>query len=104
MFDQALRTTRVIGMIQPCGGSPTHPNVFPIGCVGRLTSWSETGDGRLLVTLTGMARFRVESELESAAPYRQVQACYKRFPHDLEDSEDDVAVDRDRLAASLKCY
>src|SRR5262245_5680874 len=84
MVDQALRTTRVIGMIQPCqpcaGGA--KPTLFPIGCLGRLTSWSETGDGRFLITLTGMSRFHVESELESATPYRQVQASYKGFPRD----------------------
>jgi len=104
MFDQALRTSRVVGMIQPCGGDALKPSVFPIGCLGRLTSWSETGDGRFLVTLTGMARFRVANELDAATPYRQVEACYKRFPHDMEDGAEDGAVDRERLAASLKCY
>ena len=104
MVDQALRTTRVIGMIQPCGGNALRPNLFPIGCLGRLTSWSETGDGRLMITLTGMSRFQIESELDSATPYREVQAGYKRFAHDLEDCDDEAAVDRERLAASLKCY
>lgn len=103
MVDNALRTSRVIGMIQPSTGG-TKPDLFPIGCLGRVTSWSETGDGRFLITLTGMARFQVESELDSATPYRQVQACYKAFPHDLEDCASDVEVDRVRLAASLRCY
>jgi len=105
MVETALRTTRVIGMIQPCSGTSTRPELFPVGCLGRLTSWSETGDGRFLITLTGMARFRIESELDSAMPYRQVQACYKAFPHDLEDCADsDVEIDRVRLAGSLRCY
>ena len=105
MVESALRTTRVIGMIQPCGGASTRPDLFPVGCLGRLTSWSETGDGRFLITLTGMARFRIEAELDSATPYRQVQACYKAFPHDLEDCADsEVEIDRARLAGSLRCY
>jgi Lon protease-like protein len=103
MIDHALRTSRVIGMIQPCGGTSSKPELFPVGCVGRLTSWSETGDGRFLITLTGIARFQVESELETATPYRQVQACYKAFPHDLEDCSD-VDIDRARLAGGLRCY
>lgn len=104
MVDHALRTSRVIGMIQPCSGG-VKPDLFPVGCLGRLTSWSETGDGRFLITLTGMARFQVESELDAATPYRQVQACYKTFPHDLEDEAgDSIEIDRVRLAASLRCY
>jgi Lon protease-like protein len=103
MVDQALRTSRVIGMIQPCGGTSGKPALFPVGCVGRLTSWSETGDGRFLITLTGIARFQIESELDTATPYRQVQACYKAFPRDLEDCSD-VDIDRARLASSLRCY
>ena len=104
MIDHALRTTRVVGMIQPCGGETLRPNLFPIGCLGRLTSWSETGDGRFFITLTGMARFQVEAEIDSTTPYRQVQANYKAFPHDLEDGDDGVDIDRERLATSLKCY
>lgn len=104
MVDQALRTDRVIGMIQPCSGQPARPDLFPVGCLGRLTAWSETGDGRFLITLSGMARFQVESELDCMTPYRQVQANYKAFPHDLEDCADEAGVDRARLAASLKCY
>lgn len=107
MVDHAMRTTRVIGMIQPCGNGmsqTTRPELFPVGCLGRLTSWGEAGDGRVLITLTGVARFKVEAELDSATPYRQVQANYKAFPHDLEDGEDGLDVDRGRLAASLKCY
>jgi Lon protease-like protein len=107
MVDHALRTTRVIGMIQPsqpCSGQASKPKLFPIGCLGRLTSWSETGDGRFFITLTGMSRFQIENELESATPYRQVEACYEAFARDMEECRDDIAVDRNRLAVSLKCY
>lgn len=104
MVDQALRTTRVIGMIQPCGGNASRPDLFPVGCLGRLTAWSETDDGRFLITLTGIARFQVCSEVEAATPYRQIEANYKAYPHDLEESEDGADIDRERLATSLKCY
>ena len=104
MVDHAMRTDRVVGMIQPCGGEALRPKLFPVGCLGRVTSWCETGDGRVLITLTGMARFQIEAELDSDGPYRQVQASYKTFPHDLEDCDEGLGIDRGRLAASLKCY
>jgi len=104
MIDHALRTTRVVGMIQPCGGgTPAKPDLFPIGCVGRLTSWSETGDGRVLITLTGLARFQIASEIDANTPYRQVRTCYKAFPTDLQDCGNSE-FDRARLAGSLRCY
>lgn len=104
MTDAALRTTRVIGMIQPMGGNAKCPPLFPVGCLGRLTAWSETGDGRVLITLTGIARFRVDAELETTTPYRQVKADYSEYLTDLDAQVSDESVDRPRLAACLKHY
>ncbi len=62
MVDDALRGQRLIGMIQPnadAGGSRNVPELFSVGCVGRITQFAESGDGRYIVTLTGVARFRV---------------------------------------------
>src|SRR3954471_21954322 len=67
MIDEALRAGhRLIGMIQPDTahpGSPDKPNLYKIGCVGRITQLAESGDGRYLLQLTGVARFHVEEEL-----------------------------------------
>ena len=67
MIDDALRDGhRLIGMIQPdtaLGGPPIKPVLYKIGCVGRITQFAESGDGRYLIELTGIARFRVEEEL-----------------------------------------
>src|SRR5438477_7743804 len=63
MIDHALREHRLIGMIQPDAAHPgreAKPNLFRVGCVGRLTQFAETGDGRYLIQLTGVARFHVE--------------------------------------------
>jgi len=104
MIDDALRTHRVIGMVQPTGADQRHPSLYPIGCLGRLTSWSETGDGRLMITLTGLIRFRINAEPPAITPYRQVQAGYAPFAADLAESSDETCVDRKRLGASLKSY
>src|SRR6266404_5066727 len=75
MVDDSLRDgRRLIGMIQPDmahPGSEAQPNLFKIGCIGRITQIAETGDGRYLMQLTGVTRFRVERELVVATSYRQ---------------------------------
>jgi Lon protease-like protein len=88
MIDDALRSEhRLIGMIQP---DPTHPgpdenkpHLFRVGCVGRMTQFAESGDGRYLIQLTGIARFRIEEELPVSTPYRQCRVAYQPFIDDL---------------------
>lgn len=103
MFDAALAGDRLIGMIQPCenGRGQEAPKVYETGCVGRITSFTETDDGRYLVTLSGLIRFDVARELPSAS-YRQVEPDFKRFAGDME--EDQSRIDRDRLMKVLNSY
>src|ERR671924_1291212 len=74
MIDDALRAGhRLIGMIQPDAASPgpeNKPNLYKVGCVGRITQFAETGDGRYLIELTGVARFRIVDEPSVLTPYR----------------------------------
>src|SRR5437879_9263052 len=96
MIDDALRSgQRLIGMIQPDTSHPgpeSEPNLYKIGCVGRITQIAETGDGRYLLQLTGVARFRVEEELSVSTPYRQCRVSYAPFIDDFtaRKGEDDV--------------
>ena len=85
MVDHALSTDRLIGMIQPDAGDEAGevPALMKVGCVGRITSWSETPDDRMLVTLTGVSRFLVVDELDTDTPFRQVIANYHPFAADL---------------------
>jgi Lon protease-like protein len=86
MFDDAMSGERIIGMVQTRnGGDAQRPNLAPVGCAGRVTSFAETSDGRYLVTLTGVCRFRVGEELPSRSPYRQVRADFEAFEADLRD-------------------
>ena len=84
MTRDAMRTDRVIGMIQPTGGGRDVPDLYPIGCAGRITSFAETEDGRYLITLTGVCRFEVVEEIEVGTVYRQVLASFERWQRDLE--------------------
>lgn len=98
MLDDALKTDhRLIGVIQPNGDD----GVQSIGCAGRVTAMSETEDGRYMITLTGVSRFRTRAEVEGFTPYRRFEADWSGFEIDLGKEEDDQGLDRDALMALL---
>lgn len=107
MIEDAVRGERIIGLIQPDPESAEdedRPALVRVGCAGRLTAFAETGDGRYLVTLTGVARFRIVEELTATTPYRQVKADFAEFALDLAPGEGQEEVDRDALLKTLKDY
>ena len=106
-LDSLADTGRMLGMIQPQPGAPageTGPGLFRAGCLGRLSSFSETEDGRLLITLTGVCRFRVAEELPMRRGYRRVRADYAPFSGDLDLSERPSALDRAALMGALRPF
>ena len=104
MVDDAMAAERLIGMIQPAGGDAARPSLTAVGCLGRITSFAETSDGRYLITLTGLCRFRMAGELSSRLPYRQVRAAYAGFEADLQPLVDDDGFDRLRFLGALRAY
>jgi uncharacterized protein len=105
MVDDSMRSEhRLIGMIQPDTAHPgpeTRPNLYKVGCVGRITQLAESGDGRYLIQLTGIARFRVEEELRVTTPYRQCRVTYAPFLDDFTPRKGEEAVDRTSLLRAL---
>ncbi|HXW23057.1 MAG TPA: LON peptidase substrate-binding domain-containing protein [Rhodomicrobium sp.] len=106
MIDDALRSgARLIGMIQPDpvhgGLDPNKPNLFRVGCVGRVTQLAESGDGRYLIQLTGIARFRIEQELAVGTLYRQCRVTYQPFVSDFIARKGEEEVDRKALLRAL---
>ncbi len=106
MVDDAMAGERVIGMIQTrAGGERARPNLAHVGCLGRITSFAETSDGRYLITLTGTCRFAAGEELSARTPYRQLRVDYAPFEADLSPGDDDAPeMDRPRFARALKRY
>lgn len=107
MFDDAMSGERIIGMVQTRpGGEIERPNLAPVGCAGRVTSFAETSDGRYLVTLTGVCRFRVGDELPSRAPYRQVRADFTAFEEDLREQAEGATAggEAEALLGALRRY
>ncbi|UYN95122.1 MAG: LON peptidase substrate-binding domain-containing protein [Enhydrobacter sp.] len=113
-FD-ALAGHRMIGMVQPMqpggyagDGLPTAdglPKVQMTGCAGRIVSFNETEDGRLLLALSGVCRFRIARELELAqGGYRRASVLFSPYRDDLEHSDEIVTLDRERLMAALAAF
>jgi hypothetical protein len=105
LVEDALGWGRLLGMVQPSALSsgPQDPPVFETGCAGRISAFNETDDGRLMITLTGVCRFRIASEVEGARGYRRVSADWARFAGDLDDSPE-IEVNRSRLLSVLKPF
>ncbi|MDD7909364.1 LON peptidase substrate-binding domain-containing protein [Pseudovibrio exalbescens] len=109
MIDAAMRTDRVIGMIQPdLGIDEEDPNPRPplcsVGCLGRITSFQESGDGRYLVTLSGVTRFDLLGEVEDRAPFRRGAIDATRFLEDLTPGVGEEDVDRESVLSALQTY
>jgi hypothetical protein len=108
MIDDALRDGhRMIGMIQPDAGhsdATEKPPLYKIGCVGRITQFAESGDGRYLIELTGVARFQLEEELKVLTPYRQFRVTYAPFADDFIARKGEQAVDREAVIGALRAF
>jgi hypothetical protein len=108
MVDDALRDGhRLIGMIQPDvhqSGSANKPPLYRIGCAGRITQLAESGDGRYLLELTGVARFRIEEELKALTLYRQCRVTFAPFADDFIARKGEDAVNREALVAALRGF
>lgn len=100
MLKDCMKTeTRLIGMIQPRPTPSGEPRLSAIGCAGRLTAFSETEDGRYMITLTGISRFRLREEVQGFAPYRRAKVDWTPFARDLGEAEPDPTLDREPFLA-----
>ena len=106
MVDEAMAGNRLIGMIQPAGsgGEEGEAGLSAIGCVGRITSYAETDDGRYMICLTGIARFKVVDELPGRAGFRICRISTESFRSDFAENAGAEAVDRTRLLDVFRAY
>ena len=104
MFEDALGKGRLLGLVQPYDDEGGTDNLQRVGCLGRISSFSETDDGRMVVSLTGVARFAVAEELNVLTPYRQIRADYRPFESDLIADVGSIDVNREGVLDVLKRY
>jgi Lon protease-like protein len=103
MIDDAMAGDRLIGMIQPrADADEAEPELRDVGCLGRIVAHSETGDGRYLITLAGIARFRILDEIPEAWPYRRVRITTVPYALDFIERAGEDAVDRAALLRALR--
>jgi uncharacterized protein len=111
LVDHALAGNRLIGVVQPApeAGNAESPQgkSFPlrrVGCVGRITSFAENEDGRVVISLSGVARFRVDRDVEGEEPFRLCQVDFAPYAEDFLSGYGEDEVDRPRLIATLRSY
>ena len=91
MVNDAMKKHRMIGMIQPKKtGVLKKPDLYDIGCIGKITSFNETEDGRILIILNGICRFKVSSEISSEKLYRECEVQYNYFSNDISKKSNEV--------------
>jgi uncharacterized protein len=107
MVDEVLKADRIIGMVQPDADNDPLANVpklYRVGCAGRITQLAETGDGRYLITLIGIARFRIEEELPPVNQFRQCRVTFEPFAHDFTARSGENDVDRAGVVKALRDF
>jgi len=103
MVDDVLAGDRMIGMIQPRDQGVVS-SLYKVGCVGRLTSFTESDDNRYMITLTGIRRFRTLEEIENNSTYRQMRVNWSPYADDGIDDDSLEEIDRERLLQAMEIY
>lgn len=104
MVRDAMATDQMIAVIQPRDADEDPPGLFDVGATGKITQYSETGDGRFLIALTGLARFRLAGELPATTPYRQALVDYGPYAADWSPADPLAATARADLEGTLREY
>ena len=90
MVDDAMKGERIIGMVQPKNSSQSIPALYDIGCAGKIKSFNETEDGRYLIVLVGIARFKITKELANKKLYRECEVNFGEFSNDINFEKEDI--------------
>lgn len=104
MINDSMKSHRMIGMIQPKkSGELKKPDLYEVGCIGKITSFNETDDGRYLIIINGVSRFKIEEEIKSENLYRSCKVNYQNYIKDLEDKIEEFPIkDLDRIFKDLQ--
>ena len=91
MIDDSMRSNRLIGMVQPKKtGELKKPDLYEVGCMGKITSFNETDDGRYLIVLNGISRYKITKEIENQKLYRECQVSFENFSKDLAKEKEEL--------------
>ena len=104
MINDSMKSHRMIGMIQPKkSGELKKPDLYEVGCIGKITSFNETDDGRYLIIINGVSRFKIEEEIKSENLYRSCKVSYQNYIKDLDDKIEEYPIkDLDKIFKDLQ--
>ena len=90
MINDSMKTNRIIGMIQPKEKKKTIPELYSVGCAGKITSFNETNDGRYLIVLNGINRFKILKEINNNKPYRECEVNFDEYTEDIKKQYNEI--------------
>ncbi len=90
MVDDAMKGDRIIGMVQPKKSNQTIPILYNVGCAGKIISFNETEDGRYLIVLDGISRFKILEELNNDKLYRECKVNFDNFSNDINNQKEEI--------------
>ncbi len=102
MVDDSMKSNRIIGMVQPKNTDKKKPDLYSVGCAGKITSFNETDDGRYLIVLHGVNRFKIIKEVNNDKPYRECEVNFEEFTEDEKDNNKIKFSDLELIFKNLK--
>ena len=104
MIDDSMKTNRIIGMVQPKNNSSV-PELYSVGCAGKITSFDETDDGRYLIVIKGLNRFKILQEINNNKPYRECEISFEEYKKDLIENFNEIKfTDLELIFKNLKSF
>ena len=90
MIDNSMKTDRIIGMIQPKKQKDSIPQLYNVGCAGKITSFNETEDGKYLIVINGISRFKILKEINNNKPYRECEISFDEYIEDTKENYNEI--------------
>ncbi len=90
MIDDSMQSNRIIGMIQPKKQKKNIPELYSVGCAGKITSFNETDDGRYLIVINGIIRFKIKKEITNNKPYRECEVSFDEYTNDIKNNSNEI--------------
>ena len=105
MIDDSMKGNRIIGMVQPKNNKKNVPELYSIGCAGKITSFNETDDGRYLIVIKGLNRFKILNELNNNKLYRECEVSFEEFNKDMFENNNEIKfADLELIFKNLKSF
>jgi len=105
MIDDSMKSNRIIGLVQPRNNNKNIPDLYSIGCAGKITSFNETDDGRYLIVIKGLSRFKILNEIKNNKIYRECEVSFEKFKKDMFRNNNEIKFgDLELIFKNLKSF